>query len=199
MIGLIVVSDRGDRYLPGCLDNIAKRVRPMLPMHIVDDRDHRLGMAGAVQAGFEWALAAGWKYAVWVEEDFRFNGDMPLSEMLTILDRCPHLAQVVLKRQAWSVEERAVGGLMELHPGDYTEHALGTRDDYHYVEHSRIFSLNPCLIPRRVLELGWPSGNEAGFTQKCLDAGFTFAFYGKRGHPPLVTHVGDVRSQGWRL
>lgn len=197
MIGIVVVSDRGDRYLPDCLDNVAKWVRPALPLHIVDDCEHHLGMAGAVQAGFAHAVAADWRYVLWVEEDFRFNGHPPLAEMVAILDRNPQLAQVVLKRQAWSMEERSVGGIMELHPDDYTQRTLGPLCDF--VEHSRIFSLNPCLIRRRVLELGWPETNEAGFTERCIDAGYTFAFYGNRAHPPLVTHVGDVRAHGWRL
>ncbi len=197
MIGAIVVSDRGDRYLPSCLDNMARWVGP-LPLHIVDDNEHKLGMAGAVQAGFAFALEAGWAYTLWVEEDFRFNGPAPLTEMQCVLAQRPRLAQIVLKRQAWSPQERAAGGIMEMHPDDYIQwHAGPALCDF--VEHSRIFSLNPCLIPRRVLELGWPADNEAGFTQRCLDAGYRFAFYGTKAHPPLVTHIGDVRAAGWRL
>lgn len=195
---MIVVSDRGEQYLPGCLDSVAKWMRPTLPVHIVDDRDHKLGMAGAVRAGFAHAVEQCWDYAWWMEEDFRFNGTVPLAEMMVILIRRPHLAQVVLKRQAWSMEERAVGGIMELHPDDYTDHSAGG-PLCEYAEHTRVFSLNPCLIPRRVMMLGWPESNEAGFTETCLHAGYRFAFYGKRAHPPRVTHVGDVRSAGWRL
>jgi hypothetical protein len=67
------------------------------------------------------------------------------------------------------------------------------------VEHKRIFSLNPCVIPRRVLDLGWPDGNEAEMTTNLVASGYRFAFYGKRDDPPRVIHVGAERGIGWRL
>jgi hypothetical protein len=112
--------------------------------------------------------------------------------MVSILEDHPHLGQMCLVRQAWSNEERQAGGLIALHPDDYTDRGS-------YVEHKRIFSLNPCVIPRRVLELGWPDGNEAGFTAICAEARLSFALYGAKADAPRVTHVGEVRGTGWRL
>lgn len=194
MIGLVVISDRGDLYLPDCLRSVAVNVDYSFGFTtVVDDREHRLGMAGAVREGWGRALAAGCDFVLHWEEDFLAAGPVDLDDLVAVLDRAPYLAQVVLKRQPWSPEEHAAGGIIECNPDDYTQ------DDGGWVEHERIFSLNPCLIPRNVLELGWPDGNEAEFTRMCLDAGYSFAFYGDRLDPPRVLHVGAERSAGWRL
>lgn len=201
-IGVAFISDRGDAYLPSCRESFYANFGEFSEV-VVDDSDHRLGMAGAVQAAWAWALDAGVDYLLHVEEDFVFTGPVNLDDLVWILDHAPHLAQVVLKRQPWSAEEKAAGGIIEQDPGAYTQ-CGGMRHSLAWVEHSKIFSLNPCLIPRKVLELGWPSGplgvgNEAGFTQRCIQAGYRFAFYGQMGDPPVVDHVGVERAAGWRL
>jgi hypothetical protein len=193
--GIVVVSDRGDLYLPECLANL-NDVLPWTPTIVINDEAHRLGMAGAVRAGMREALDENWEYVLWVEEDFRFNERPPMEEMRTILDAAPHLAQVVLKRQPWSFEEHEAGGIVEMTPSAYTDLSLS---GIHWLEHQRIFSLNPCLIPRPILQRGWPDGNEAEQTELLVSRGFHFAMYGKREDPPLVTHVGHERGQGWRL
>lgn len=193
--GIVVVSDRGDLYLPDCLDNI-NDLLPEAEVLIVDDCDHKMGMAGAVRCGMEMVLAAGFENALWVEEDFRFNRRPPIEKMREILDRSPQCAQVVLKRQPWSVEEEQAGGIVEMNPHDYLDSPY---EDIHWLVHTRIFSLNPCLIPRRILELGYPDSNEAGQTERLVARGFHFAVYGRRDDPPLVTHVGHERGHGWRL
>lgn len=198
MIGCVVVSDRGNLYLPDCLANLAAYLGGSIPVKTVDDSRHTLGMAGAVRAAWQTALDDQWDHLLHWEEDFRIDQPVDLDGMQYVLDRAPHLAQIVLKRQPWNDEEIAAGGIIELHPDDYTEFKAWGRN-IRWTEHSRIFSLNPCLIPRSVLELGWPDGNEAGFTEKCLDAGYRFAFYGGRDDPPRVEHVGTVRGTGWRL
>ena len=203
MIVAVIVSDRPQElYLQGCWENVHQYIPVDMPVHLVDDTEHRLGMAGAVQEGFRVALDAGADYALWVEEDFRFI-DLPLRAMQYVLERAPYLAQVVLKRQPWSEEEKRAGGQMETNPTAYTQCSAYGRN-VHWVEHSTLFSLNPCLIPRRTLELGWPSGglgvgNEAGMTQRCLDVGMRFAYFGKKEDPARCTHVGHIRGSGWRL
>lgn len=198
MIEVVIVSDRADLYLPDCLRSLADA----WPYHpapiIVDDRLHRLGMAGAVRQGWEQALARGADFVLHVEEDFRFSQPIPIDKLQFVLERCPDLAQVVLKRQPWNEQEKAAGGIIEANPDAYVEHRAFGRNVV-WSEHWQIFSLNPCLIPRRVLELGWPDGNEAEFTKRCVDEGLHFAFYGAKADPPLVEHVGHQRAQGWRL
>jgi hypothetical protein len=194
VIGVAVISDRADLYLPGCLDSLDEHL-PDVPLTVIDDRDHRLGMSGAVNAAWDWARLYHFDHLFHVEEDFRFH-EAPVRAMVEVLDHDETLAQVVLKRQPWSPEEQRAGGIIESHPYDYTDHQAGTLQ---WTSHQRIFSLNPCVIPRRVLEMGWPAGNEAEMTANLVAGGFRFAFYGHRNDPPRVEHVGAVRGSGWRL
>lgn len=201
MIGVAFISDRRDLYLPDCLRSFGQHLagsfnHEKIPATIIDDRDHRLGLAGAARAAWDWARTHDFDYLLHVEEDFRLCGPLDLAELVQILETDKYLAQVVLKRQPWSPEERAAGGIIEQHPGDYTQRRDG---DLWWVEHRRIFSLNPCLIPRRVFERGWPDGNEKQATAELVADGFRFAFYGKRDDAPRVVHVGVERAAGWRL
>lgn len=204
-IGVAFISDRGDLHLPDCLDSFARHVDPHMPvppggfpMEIIDDREHKLGMAGAVQAAWAWALGEGLDYLLHVEEDFRFVADLDPVAMANVLARSPYIAEMCLKRQPWSPEEHAAGDLFATWPDGSLLDRVG------FLIQRRLFSLNPCLIPRRVLELGWPSGplgvgNEAGFTKRALDAGYWFGYWGRRDDQPLVIHVGDTRGEGWKL
>lgn len=194
MIAVAVISDRGPLYLPDCLASIDENLG--LDPHVVDDSDHRLGMAGAVRAAWDWALSTGCDYLLHVEEDFRFVTPPPLAEMVDVFTYDETLAQVVLKRQPWSPEEARAGGIIETDPQAYTDHSAG---GLQWVAHQRIFSLNPCLIPRKFLEMGWPDGNEAEMTAQLVALGYRFAFYGHRTDPPRVVHVGAERGVGWRL
>ena len=195
MIAVAVVSDRGDLYLPGCLTSLKEHLDDRYPLKVVNDQDHRLGMAGAVRAAWDWALETDCDHLLHIEEDFRIH-DLPLAAMLEVFAHDDTLAQVVLKRQPWSPEEQRAGGIIETHPADYKDHTAG---GLAWTSHQRIFSLNPCLIPRRVLELGWPDGNEAEMTSNLVADQWRFAFYGHRDDPPRVEHVGAVRGAGWRL
>lgn len=204
-IAVAFISDRGDLHLPDCRESYREHILPSLaaaPVDlstlIVDDQEHHLGMAGAVQTAWAWALAEGADYLLHIEEDFRFAGPVDVWHMASILERSTYLAQMCLKRQPWSPEERAAGDIFATWP----PHELRQRQGF--LVQGRLFSLNPCLIPRRILELEWPSGplgvgNEAGFTQRCLDQGLSFGYYGRRDDPPRVIHVGDTRGEGWRL
>lgn len=194
MIAVAFITDRGDRHLPECQVSFNEHVTTSQATFrfTVDDKDHNLGLAGAVQTAWNQALECGAEFLFHVEEDFLFVTDIDLDAMAAILDGNHQLAQLVLKRQPWSAEEHAAGGIIEMHPDDYTDHDG-------WVEHRRIFSLNPCLIPRHILMRGWPKGNEAEATQQLTGNGFTFGFYGERNDPPRVVHVGAERSAGWRL
>lgn len=196
MIAVTIVSDRGSLYLPGCKQSLREHLDRHADVFVVDDQEHNLGMAGAVRTAWEWAVETGCDYLLHIEEDFRFLGQIPLDGMLDVLSHDETLAQVVLKRQPWSPEEFHAGGIIETHPDDYTDHHAG---GLQWVSHQRIFSLNPCLIPRKILEYGWPDGNEAEMTSRLVADGWRFAFYGHRADPPRVEHIGASRGKGWRL
>lgn len=221
-VALVVVGDGRIPYLAQALASLDEALTtPLLSRTLVYDepqarmgawelaRRHelsvvvhtqRLGMAGAVQSAWQAALRSDADYVLHWEEDFVARAPLDLTLMVEILDYAPHLSQLVLKRQAWSPEERAAGGIIERNPDAYTEcHRLG-RVGVRWVEHREIFSLNPTLIPRRVVEAGWPAGNEAGKTAELnADPTNRFAFLGAKAAPPVVEHIGMARAAGWRL
>jgi hypothetical protein len=194
------ISDRGDKYLPECLETYWQRVGDQSEtVYTVDDREHMLGMAGAVREAWSIALDLRADYLFHVEEDWRFESRVDLAGLVRVLEKRPHLAQVILKRGAEmrNAEEAEAGGFMEAHPEAYEELMLTSGE--RWCEHEQFFSLNPCLIPRRTLELGWHDDNEAGATAKFLAAGLKFAVWGGLYDAPVIKHLGIERGNGWRL
>lgn len=157
----------------------------------IDDHDHQLGFAGAIQAAWQ---QVDCDYVFHVELDFLFNERVDLDEMIDLLDRHPELAQVALKRQPWNPNEIAAGGIIEQHPDDYTERS----DAYAtWTEHRRFFTTNPSVYPRRIVRVGWPQvpESEGIFTHTLLrDPHLRFAFWGAKHDPPRVHHIGQVRA-----
>jgi hypothetical protein len=206
-VALVVVTDGRYRYLERMLESLVEHVLyPFGLIRVVDDSGNvegprfpagwdvvrhqpRLGLAAAVQSA--WAgLPADVEFVFHVEEDFVFTEPVDIDGMAMLLKEHGRLAQLVLKRQAWSPPEVAAGGIIETAPDEYRQ-----RDGW--VEHTRIFSLNPCLIPRAVVDAGWPDGNEAEMTARLVAGGWSFGFWGRRDDPPRVLHIGAQRSAGW--
>ena len=212
-IALRIISDGRWCYLERALESIEKwfpahffssrriindsgQVFPLaLPDNYkVTTHDVRLGLAGAVQSA--WSSIGEAPFVFHMEEDFVLNEEPDLDAMVAVLRGNDRLAQMVLKRQAWSQEEIQAGGIIECHPDDYHDRTTGEHD---WVEHERIFSLNPCLYPAWVTKFGWPRGNEAEMTDILVHLGYSFGFWGKRSDPPRCEHIGVNRSEGWKL
>ena len=174
----------------------ASMLRGLYPRFEVHDAEKRRGLAGAVRAG--WGVCDT-DYVFHLEDDFTFNEPTDIAAMAGVLDAHPKLAQMCLLRQPWNAEEQAAGGIVEKDPGDYRHSHVMWPYEAHWLTHRRLFSLNPCLIPRRVYELGWDDGNERGFTDRLLADGYNFAYWGQPGDPPRVTHIGRRRAVGWSL
>lgn len=208
-VALVVVTDGRWPYLQEMLRSASRYLSyPFAHLRIVDDsgtdaemvwpdgfeivrHPARLGLAAAVQSAWS-GLPAEIDMVFHVEEDFVFVEDVDIDGMATTLKEHGRLAQLVLKRQPWSPPEVVAGGIIEQAPDEYKQ-----RDGW--VEHTRIFSLNPCLVPRDVVDLGWPDGNEAEMTARLVAAGWSFGFWGRRGDPPRCLHIGVQRSAAWKL
>lgn len=160
-------------------------------------------MAGAVQAGWDAILRYGVDYVLWMEEDMVLTRTPPIAQAAEVLDDHPTLAQMCFRREPWAPEEYpdqlAAIVRQASHSNDWTC-SKGT-----YTVHDFIFSLNPSIIPARILEMGWPSGpigvgNETGMTERLEAAGYTF---GSWGHPndgqSWCRHIGDARADGYAL
>lgn len=157
----------------------------------VDDTEHRLGFAGAIQHGWD-QIETDWVFHL--EGDFLFNEPPPIEQMVNLLCRRAYLAQVVLKRQAWNRDEKRAGGIVELHQDDFHEVTDGVAT---WTEHRRFMSTNPSVYSSKLCQLGWPQEpeSEGVFTHRLLkDPHLRFAFWGKKFAPPMVQHIGDVRA-----
>lgn len=186
---LLLIGDGREDYRERTLRSAAVALPPMDYCVEVDDTAHELGFAGAIQAGWDAALETGATHVFHLEADFTFNEAVPLEAMLDELDAHPTLAQVALKRQAWNAEEKAAGGICELHPGDFIDRGP-------LCWHRRFFTTNPSVYSAALCHMGWPQEphSEGVFTHRLLAEGYRFAFWGGRFRAPMVTHIGEHRT-----
>jgi hypothetical protein len=184
----ICVDDSGSPVYAEWLDRKVPRTWSVI------HHPERRGLAAAVQSGWRATTA---DYVFHLEEDFLLSDRVSLMGMMHLLRDVPCLTQVTCKRQPWNESEIAAGGIMEQDRGNYIE----KRSLFHtWTEHRDLFSLNPSLIPRRIIRMGWPASNEAGMTERVNAASWSRqAYWGGKMDPPIVTHIGRRRSPGWTL
>lgn len=203
---LVVLSNRRDRYLPDTLASIQRHVNGADRTTLVDDSGDEAwrteleqlgadvvrvapepaGYARAMRRVFE--IAEGEHVALW-EEDFVATDTVDLAAMARLLDERPYLAQVVALRGPWFTNERAAGGVLEARDEPF-ELVDGL------IEHRAFWSTNPCVIPRRTLDLDYPNiaSSEWCFGQQLLqDPHVRFGMVpGVR-----VDHVGERTGYGY--
>ncbi len=217
-LGVLVIGN-GREYLHETVPAIAPNVTsPIIARMMIDDSGdaqwatmlaHRypewvihstghVGMAGAVQAGFDLALRYDVDQVLWLEDDMLLTRPLPIAQAAAVLDAHHELAQMCFKREPFDPSEGTdqLGAICGL--------AANSGAKATYTWHDFIFSLNPCLIPKQILQMGYPAGplgigNEAGFTRMLLEAGFVFGSWGHVGDPAYARHLGLIRSASWRL
>lgn len=191
---LLRIADGRDDYHDRAWASAVEMLPQFDHMVTVDDRAHELGFAGAVQQGWRQVLATGADWLFHLEMDFTFNAPVPVESMIELLAEKPYLAQVVLKRQAVNDEERAAGGIVELHPDDFRQRVEGGTI---WTEHRRFWSTNPSVYSTKLCRHGWPQipCSEGVFTHRLLeDPDARFAFWGGKFDAPLVEHIGHDRA-----
>lgn len=195
MIQLLIAGMRRP-YLTACEDAWGTYHPDLHAAHIQYHDDDHLGMAQAIGTAWQQALEwDDWDHLLFCEEDMILERPLPLDQAVTVLESDPGLAQMLFQRQPWNALEEQTGSVL----GAIRELATEYHPHRTWASHNHIFSLNPCLIPRRIIELGWPAGNEAQMTQQLLEAGYLFGCWGTPHSPPLVQHVGVERGEGWKL
>lgn len=155
----------------------------------------RLGFAGAIRTGWAMLRATDAEWFVHLEDDFVFNEPIDWLDLALPLAADKRIAQMSLKRQAWSPEERAAGGIIEKDPDDFYEVHGGL--DIVWTEQLRYWTTNPSIFHRRIVEtFEWPEGRESEghFTIKLRNAGYRFGIWGRKFDPPRVTHIGETRK-----
>lgn len=168
--------------------------------HILAHTDNK-GLSGSIRTLWEAAQMLDVDYVFHVEEDFTFNVKPPIDNMITILKASPHVWQVALKRQPVNGDEAAVGGFMQQDPTAYTQFYLANDPNIYWVEHRRLFTLNPCIYSIDITRPLWPqSGGEREFSDRVfLNEESTCAFLGGIEDEPMVNHIGNYRAPGWKL
>jgi hypothetical protein len=191
---VLLITDGRRDYRERTLASAKERLPEPKGLIEIDDSDHELGFAGAIQAGWEKVRQTDAKYVLHLEGDFTFNRAIAVDRMIAVLERESSLAQICLKRQPWNETERAAGGIVERNPGAYRQR-VDSGDIW--TEHRLCFSTNPSLYPAALCAQGWPDApeSEGHFTHRLLeDPDVRFAFWGAKFDPPLVTHIGEERA-----
>lgn len=153
----------------------------------------KLGYTGAMRSIWEYERqqnGTGSPYIFHLEEDFTFDRDVELDDLIAVLEYDQSLAQVALLRQAWAPAEIRVGGIIAERPETY-EHL--SADGIPYLRHRNFWTTNPCVYRRSLIDDGWPDsrGSEQVFGRGQWKQGRYAAFIGDG--EPWVTHIGDER------
>jgi hypothetical protein len=135
-----------------------------------------------------------------LEDDFTFNREVPLDEMVQILSAHPEITQMALRRQPWNQAEKEAGGVVELQPSEFSPVArwIGHGHVVNWLEHRLFWTTNPSLFRRDLLDrFEWPDGlhSEGLFTRQILaaDSENRFGYWGALDSGEWVEHIGDQR------
>lgn len=217
-IPLIVLTNGRQDCIAPTLASIGKHLTGYGDTVIVDDSGdpaYRAWLAEAFQgayvtavapqpAGYWRAMRAVWNiargarvdtFAFW-EDDFVLTADVDLADLALVLDEVPYLTQIALRRQAWFGNEIRAGGMLEALEAQgqiFTEQHAGRLA---WIEHRACFTGNPSLIPVRTFAEDWPDGawSESRFGRHLFrDPAAHGAYWGRRGDPPMVEHIGHER------
>lgn len=166
------------------------------------------GLAGIYNFAFSWLKEnTDSDYYFCCEDDFLFNEEINIESMIDILEYDKNICQVRLKRQPWSEEEIKVGGFVEQNPDAYEDKKLmlgNPKYSLHlFCTHREIFSLNPNLAPRWIIEREWKviEFSEYKFSEELFaeNPNYKCALLGHKFDPPKVKHIGYYRSENAKL
>lgn len=215
MITVMVMTDGRRHYLDKAMVSLRDRVHGSIDRIVIHDdtgdhehhvrlavdypdcpiigRAERSGFCGAYQSAWQWL--DGHATQPWVfqtEDDFTYETDIDLDQLVQVLTDHPQLLQLQLRRQPWWTEPE--GGFIAQWPDLYTDAGDGT---HHWLEHRRNWSTNPGLFSRSLCARPWPPppGCEKTFGDQLLadHPDRAFAVWGQRNDPPVVWHIGQER------
>lgn len=189
---LMKIGDGRDEYHERAQASIAARLDyPFDQVVVVDDREHRLGFAGAIQHGWEQVHT---DFVFHMEMDFEFNWNVDLDPIIQTLEERKYLTQIALLRGPVNDAERDAGGIIQQNPHSFEQVEMS--DGRAWVEHSRFFTTNPCVYPAWIAQRGWPQRAESeghfGMNLFNEDPARRSAFWGHGEQ--WVAHLGDERA-----
>lgn len=152
----------------------------------------RQGLAAAIRDA--WGRVDA-DYVLHLEDDVYFPHHLNVYDWVAPFAHNPELAQVCLMRGPQAPHEHDRGGILGC-VGQVTYIRCGAS---RWVEQSHLFSLQPNIYPRWVVDVGWPEhGGEREFTDRLLfnrpDTRFAYLGWGE----PQYEHRGyGQRQAGW--
>jgi len=151
----------------------------------------RRGFAGAVNSA--WEQTDSCDYLFHLEDDFKMNREIPISDMIEVLESRPHIAQMALKRQLVNQAEISAGGYLLPDDMEMWEYA-----GHRWMEHRKFFTTNPSLIPKWVRDRRFqPPEAEGKFAIDLFNETDATCAYWGHGEE-WVEHIGDERTAGWQ-
>lgn len=192
LIGCYIVDDSGD---PKYREWLAAR----FPRYeIVPVGDTPQGYARAMKTVWKTVKRSGADYVFHLEDDFLFRNPVMLSDLVTVLQDDPGLAEVAFVRQPWFQNEIRHGGLIKAlevrQVGPFTD--MVSKSGINYIKHRAGWTTNPCVYPRWVTNYRWPNGtySEPFFGKELLkNPKIAFAYYGHKEDKPRCEHIGVVK------
>lgn len=192
-ICLLMIGDGRDEYHERALASLKENIGldKFDQAITVDDSDHRLGFAGAIQHGWEQVRC---DFVFHLELDFTFNWEVDLGPIIQTLTERKYLTQIALLRNPVNEAEREAGGVIQQFPDSYTQ--VEMPDGRAWVEHGRHFTTNPCVYPAWVVARGWPQRpeSEGHFGMQLFeeDSARRSAYWGHGEQ--WIRHIGEERS-----
>ncbi len=187
-----IVDDSGD-------EEYADWLRETFPYLTVVHHPERRGLGECFKSALETFMASKADLCFMVEDDTPLIGEIDLAEMASVLQPRTNLAQLMLMRPPFNTEEIAAGGVYAMTPGDFIE--CGDAAGHRWVEHHRHFGFNPFLCTQdvaRYILMTATNFLELGVTEPLKAAGFKFGYWAGLNDPPLCSHAGTQRSDGYR-
>lgn len=196
-LGLLMIGDGRDETHERSKASFEQMVLPSTTFDqvvIVDDSEHKLGFAGAIQHGWEQLRT---DYVFHLELDFTLNWAVDLAPIVQTLEERRYLTQIALLRGPENPNEHSAGGIIPRDPDSYEQ--IETADGRAWIEHRKFFTTNPCVYPRWIYERGWPQTSESegrfGIELFNADRARCSAFWGHGEQ--WVCHIGVREGVGY--
>ena len=190
---LIVLTHGRSETLSETLATFHELVTPAPLYKTVFHDDGSLGFCRSCrEAWTEAAKDLRVQHVFWLEHDFRFLRPVDLTELASVLDEQPQVAQMALMRDSIDDAERKAGGVYRFHKWDGVEHS----HRYRWLEHSSNLTTNPSLMRRQFMaDNPWPiyrSGCEGKFSANLRRRGYMFGTWDLG--EVYVEHTGALRT-----
>lgn len=223
---LIILSHRKLEFIENTLKSIRDNMTGVSRIILVDDSGdeehrtqfteaHSLVAVGDQNRGYLEAMRSVWEiarivtdsqgadYAMLWEEDFLLTRPVDLHDLATIMNTDPTLAQINMQRQPVYKIEKRLGYLRSHQQRGYglLPEKTGGLD---WVSRDKPFTTNPGLIRREILDVEWPTREEAdevpGGAEPAMSLrlgrqGWHYGWYGKWDQRSVL-HVGTKHKSG---